>query len=66
MRSDLNIDAADILELQPIDRIEGLVQLPGSKSLSNRILLLAALSKDITCIENVLVSFHSSSPTQQY
>ena len=31
--------------LQPIKEISGTVQLPGSKSLSNRILLLAALSE---------------------
>ena len=31
------------------------MQLPGSKSLSNRILLLAALSKGLTAIDNVLV-----------
>lgn len=31
--------------LQPINEISGTVKLPGSKSLSNRILLLAALSE---------------------
>jgi 3-phosphoshikimate 1-carboxyvinyltransferase len=31
--------------LQPIRQIQGLVALPGSKSLSNRILLLAALAE---------------------
>lgn len=31
--------------LQPIREISGLIKLPGSKSLSNRILLLAALSE---------------------
>lgn len=33
--------------LQPIEEISGTVKLPGSKSLSNRILLLAALSEVI-------------------
>lgn len=33
--------------LQPIKEISGTVKLPGSKSLSNRILLLAALSEVI-------------------
>ena len=35
---------------------EGQVQLPGSKSLSNRLLLLAALSEGETAIENLLDS----------
>ncbi len=44
------------LTLNPIDRIDGVVQLPGSKSISNRVLLLAALAKGITRITNVLDS----------
>lgn len=36
---------ASEIVLQPIKEISGLVKLPGSKSLSNRILLLAALSE---------------------
>ena len=44
------------LVLQPIKRIEGHVKLPGSKSLSNRILLLAALSEGTTEVQNLLVS----------
>lgn len=47
--------AAESITLDPIETISGRVRLPGSKSLSNRILLLAALSKDHTCIENILV-----------
>ena len=43
------------LTLQPIKRIEGHVQLPGSKSLSNRVLLLAALSEGTTLVKNLLV-----------
>ena len=43
------------LTLQPIKRIEGHVKLPGSKSLSNRILLLAALSEGTTEVQNLLV-----------
>lgn len=37
--------AAPEIVLQPIKEISGTVTLPGSKSLSNRILLLAALSE---------------------
>lgn len=48
----------DQLVLQPISKIEGHVKLPGSKSLSNRILLLAALSEGTTVVKNLLVSFH--------
>ncbi|KVH97114.1 3-phosphoshikimate 1-carboxyvinyltransferase [Cynara cardunculus var. scolymus] len=42
--------------LQPIKEISGTVHLPGSKSLSNRILLLAALSEGTTVIDNLLNS----------
>lgn len=48
--------AVEQLVLQPIKRIEGHVKLPGSKSLSNRILLLAALSAGVTEVQNLLVS----------
>jgi 3-phosphoshikimate 1-carboxyvinyltransferase len=34
--------------LQPIKEISGVVKLPGSKSLSNRVLLLSALAEVIT------------------
>lgn len=46
----------DTLTLQPIRRIAGEVSLPGSKSLSNRMLLLAALAEGETRLENVLDS----------
>ncbi|KAH8488458.1 hypothetical protein H0E87_024214 [Populus deltoides] len=42
--------------LQPIKDICGTVTLPGSKSLSNRILLLAALSEGTTVVDNLLNS----------
>ncbi|MQL82209.1 hypothetical protein Taro_014678 [Colocasia esculenta] len=42
--------------LQPIKEISGTVKLPGSKSLSNRILLLAALSQGKTVVDNLLDS----------
>ncbi|XP_047337997.1 3-phosphoshikimate 1-carboxyvinyltransferase 2 [Impatiens glandulifera] len=42
--------------LQPIKEISGTVKLPGSKSLSNRILLLAALSEGTTVVDNLLDS----------
>jgi hypothetical protein len=45
----------DKLVVQPITKIEGHVKLPGSKSLTNRILLLAALAEGTTVVENVLV-----------
>jgi len=38
-----------------VQRLDGTVKLPGSKSLSNRILLLAALADGTTEIENLLV-----------
>lgn len=48
------------LALQPIKKIAGTVKLPGSKSLSNRILLLAALSEGTTLVKNLLVSLTCS------
>ena len=47
--------AMDQLALPKIDRISGEVQLPGSKSLSNRTLLLAALASGSTSVVNILV-----------
>lgn len=48
-------DKLQSLELAPIRKIDGHVKLPGSKSLSNRILLLAALAEGTTKVENLLV-----------
>ncbi|KAL2658451.1 hypothetical protein GLYMA_03G027400v4 [Glycine max] len=42
--------------LEPIKDISGTITLPGSKSLSNRILLLAALSEGTTVVDNLLYS----------
>jgi 3-phosphoshikimate 1-carboxyvinyltransferase len=44
------------LTLQPISRVEGEINLPGSKSLSNRALLLAALAEGTTTVTNLLDS----------
>lgn len=44
------------LTLKPLQAVIGEVQLPGSKSLSNRILLLAALARGETRITNLLDS----------
>ncbi|MFY8328084.1 3-phosphoshikimate 1-carboxyvinyltransferase [Pseudoalteromonas sp. ZZD1] len=44
------------LRLEPISSVNGSVTLPGSKSLSNRILLLAALAQGTTVVENLLDS----------
>jgi len=44
------------LTLKPISKIEGEINLPGSKSLSNRALLLAALAKGTSKISNLLES----------
>ena len=46
----------DKITLNPIFRVEGTVNLPGSKSLSNRALLLAALAKGTTKVTNLLDS----------
>ncbi|MGL5119581.1 MAG: 3-phosphoshikimate 1-carboxyvinyltransferase, partial [Plesiomonas shigelloides] len=44
------------LTLQPIQRVSGTVNLPGSKSVSNRALLLAALARGTTRLTNLLDS----------
>jgi 3-phosphoshikimate 1-carboxyvinyltransferase len=47
---------ADFLELGPIRAVRGTVRLPGSKSISNRTLLLAALAHGETVVRDVLDS----------
>ncbi|MCL9774697.1 3-phosphoshikimate 1-carboxyvinyltransferase [Vibrio methylphosphonaticus] len=44
------------LTLQPIKKVSGTVNLPGSKSVSNRALLLAALAQGTTTLTNLLDS----------
>ncbi|MFT5905275.1 MAG: 3-phosphoshikimate 1-carboxyvinyltransferase [Cryomorphaceae bacterium] len=46
----------DSLRLEPITKVDGVINLPGSKSLSNRALLLAALADGVTEIRNLLNS----------
>lgn len=46
----------DSLTLNPITYINGNVQLPGSKSISNRVLLLSAVAHGKTYLKNLLVS----------
>jgi 3-phosphoshikimate 1-carboxyvinyltransferase len=44
----------DSLELEPVRRAAGTVRLPGSKSISNRVLLLAALAQGETEVHGLL------------
>lgn len=46
----------EILKLNPIKKVAGAVNLPGSKSISNRALLLSALSAGTTELKNLLVA----------
>ena len=46
----------DYLDIGPLDGAAGTVRLPGSKSISNRILLLAALAQGRTQIHDLLAS----------
>ncbi len=46
----------DKITLNPIARVDGDIHLPGSKSLSNRALLLAALARGTTKVTNLLDS----------
>jgi 3-phosphoshikimate 1-carboxyvinyltransferase len=50
------VDHPDYLDLAPIRRVRGTVRLPGSKSISNRMLLLAALARGATRLHDVLES----------
>lgn len=46
----------EFLDLSPLSRAQGRIQLPGSKSISNRILLLSALAQGSTVVKNLLDS----------
>lgn len=46
----------EFLDLSPISRVSGTVVLPGSKSISNRTLLLAALAEGVTEVKSLLAS----------
>ena len=50
----------EFIDLQPIARVAGTVVLPGSKSISNRTLLLAALSEGVTEVKGLLASDDTS------
>ncbi len=46
----------EYLDIPPLVGADGAVRLPGSKSISNRVLLMAALSKGKTVVRDVLLS----------
>ena len=46
----------EFLDLAPLLSAQGTVRLPGSKSISNRVLLLAALSSGVTEVRDLLAS----------
>src|SRR5712691_5032441 len=46
--------AVKFIDLDPIARVQGTVKMPGSKSISNRVLLLAALSRGETRVKHLL------------
>jgi 3-phosphoshikimate 1-carboxyvinyltransferase len=46
----------EFLDLPPIERVAGTVRMPGSKSISNRVLLLAALARGTSELEGLLES----------
>ncbi len=47
---------SEFIELPPLMSAHGTVRLPGSKSISNRVLLLAALADDVTEVRDLLES----------
>ena len=50
------MSGAAYLDLPPVKHVRGDVELPGSKSISNRVLLLAALAQGSTRIDGLLAS----------
>ena len=52
----LSMNSLERVTIDPIKKFTGKITLPGSKSLSNRVLLLAALSNGKTLVENLLDS----------
>ncbi|MSP97113.1 MAG: 3-phosphoshikimate 1-carboxyvinyltransferase [Betaproteobacteria bacterium] len=44
----------EFIDLAPVSRLSGTVRLPGSKSISNRVLLLAALARGTTLVRDLL------------
>lgn len=50
------VKETETLTISPIQSLDGVVTLPGSKSLSNRCLLLASLSEGTTRVDNLLDS----------
>ncbi|AKJ68683.1 3-phosphoshikimate 1-carboxyvinyltransferase [Pandoraea thiooxydans] len=46
----------NFLDLGPFSKASGTIKLPGSKSISNRVLLLAALSQGVTVVHDLLAS----------
>ncbi|GAX85840.1 hypothetical protein CEUSTIGMA_g13255.t1 [Chlamydomonas eustigma] len=56
MRAAAAHSSLEQLTIQPVKEVSGHVKLPGSKSLSNRILLIAALSEGTTLVKNLLDS----------
>ena len=48
--------ASEFLDIPPLTGASGQVELPGSKSISNRVLLLAALSQGRTTVHDLLLS----------
>ncbi len=54
--TDVSALKREYLDLPPIRAVRGTVRLPGSKSISNRTLLLAALAEGVTTLREVLDS----------
>jgi 3-phosphoshikimate 1-carboxyvinyltransferase len=52
----LHVTTADTLDIPPLQSAAGLVKLPGSKSISNRVLLLAGLADGQTQVEGLLAA----------
>jgi 3-phosphoshikimate 1-carboxyvinyltransferase len=56
LRPPLTMFSTPFLDLPPLRSVQGAVRLPGSKSISNRVLLLAGLSEGTTTLHDLLDS----------
>lgn len=48
--------ATDQIIIQPADRVRGIVSMPGDKSVSHRSIILGAMARGITTVDNFLMS----------
>ena len=53
-----------LIEITPVEKVSGVIKVPGSKSYTNRALLIAALANGVSRLEKPLVSDDTKSMVQ--